>query len=277
MAANIARAGHPLTVFNRTAEKAKPLRELGAGVADSPAAVASSSEIVITMLSDAAAVERLLFGEEGVVSAQPGGLVVIDMSTIAPDQSQRHAQQLASASIQMVDAPVYGSTGPAEQGTLGIMAGGDQDLVKELKPLLTTMGSVFYLGPSGSGALAKMCFNLMVAGQMVSLAEAMALGNAGGLDLKTLGAIISGSGISSNFIERKIANIVADSFDPAFPLKHMQKDLGLMVRTSDKLGVSLPATGLLQQLFTAARERGLADHDLAAIYRLLNDRTGLAR
>ncbi|HEX9795945.1 MAG TPA: NAD(P)-dependent oxidoreductase [Anaerolineales bacterium] len=267
MAANIARAGYPLTVYNRSADKAKPLLALGASLADTPAALAAASNVVISMLADAAAVHQVAFGAGGLTSI-PGGCLT-DMSTIAPDQSQEHARRLAEHGWSMIDAPVIGSTGPAEAGTLGILSGGELDLVEQHRDLLETLGALHYLGAQGAGALAKMCFNLMVAAQVGSLAEAMFLGAAGGLDIGQLADIISGSGIASSLIQRKAANMVAGDFPPAFPLNHMQKDLGLMIRTSDRLGAFLPGTASYHQLYSAARGKGMGDLDFSAVYRFL--------
>lgn len=277
MAANVVAGGYAVTVYNRTPAKCAPLLDLGASEAGSPAEAAAGADAVILMLSDATAVEMVLFGPQGVASSAKEGSVVIDMGTIAPDQARAHAERLGESGLAMLDAPVYGSTGPARAGTLGILVGGPEDVLESHRPILETMGSVFYFGPQGSGALAKMAFNLMVAGQMASLAEAMVLAAKGGLDLGQFGRMVAGSGISSNLIERKVRKIVEADDSPAFPLRHMQKDLGLMVRTADALGAAIPATSVLHQIFTAARERGLADKDFAAIYWLMADLAGLRR
>lgn len=270
MAENVARAGYPLTVFNRSPEKVDPVLQQGAHLAESPSAVAQNSEVVITMLSDASAVRAVLDGKNGVIAGAREGLVLIDMSTVSPGESRSNAEFLATHGIQMLDAPVYGSTGPAKEGTLGIMVGGDEALFEAQKPLLSTMGkNIFYMGEQGSGAAVKLCFNLMVAGQVISLAEAMTLARKAGLDLKQVGDVVISSGINSNLIERKVANLVANDYSPAFPLKHMHKDLGLMVNTSIDLDASLPTTALTHQLYTAARASGFAEEDFAAIYKVL--------
>ncbi len=276
MAANVARAGFPLTVYNRTPGKAAPLQELGATVAGSPREVALSSEVIITMLSDAGAVAGTLHGEDGVLAGAQPGMVLIDMSTIAPEQSCHIADEIAAYGLKMLDAPVFGSTGPAKEGTLTIVVGGDRDVFEAQRDVLSAMGkALHYLGPQGSGTLIKLCFNLLVAAEAVALAEAMALAAKGGLDLAQVGAIISDSPIASNLIQRKIKNIVEGNFQPAFPLKHMHKDLGLMIQTAARLDVSLPSTGLAHQLFSAARGRGYAELDFAAVYKLLAEMSGL--
>jgi 3-hydroxyisobutyrate dehydrogenase-like beta-hydroxyacid dehydrogenase len=270
MAANIARAGFPLTVFNRSPEKADPVVQLGAKWVSSPREVAENSEVVVTMLSDAAAVRAVLEGEHGLVAGAGEGMVLIDMSTVSPTESRKTAEFLGTHGIRMLDAPVYGSTGPATDGTLGIMVGGDEVVFEEQKTLLGVMGkNIFYMGDQGSGTAVKLCFNLMVAGQVISLAEAMVLADKSGLDLKQVGEVVTSSGINSNLIERKVDNIVTDNYAPAFPLKHMHKDLGLMVKASIDLDAALPITGLTHQLYTAARASGFAEDDFAAIFKTL--------
>ena len=233
MAANVARAGYPLTVYNRSPEKLEPLLQLGAQAAASPKAVAEASEVVITMLSDAAAVEATVFGVEGLLAGARPGMVLIDSSTIAPDQSRSIASRLLSAGVQMLDAPVMGSTGPAAAGQLTFLVGGDEKVLAACRSLLSAMGKdIYYLGPSGSGASLKLCMNLMVAAEVVALSEAVVMARKAGIDPAQACQIIAGSNIASNFITRKANNIAQGDFRPAFPLKHLHKDLGLIVRTA---------------------------------------------
>lgn len=276
MAANVARAGFPLTVYNRSPEKAKALTELGAHLATCPKCVAEESDVVVTMLSDAHAVRAILEGEEGLLAGAAEGMTLIDMSTVSPDQSRALASDLKRVGISVLDAPVYGSIGPAKDGTLGIMVGGDRKIFDAQQRLLEAMGkNIFYMGPQGSGAAVKLCFNLMVAGQVISLAEAMSLAGKSGLDLALVGKVITSSGINSNLIEHKVANIVAGDYPPAFPLKHMHKDLGLMVGAAIDSEVSLPATALIHQLYNAARASGYADEDFSAVYKVLATMAGI--
>lgn len=276
MAANVARAGYELTVFNRTPEKAKHLADLGAYVAGSPKEVAARSEVVITMLADAVAVTAALEGEAGLLAGVAQPLVWIDMSTVSPDETRALSARAMEANVDLLDAPVFGSTGPATDGTLGIMVGGTEETFERQRDLLGTMGKhIFYMGPSGSGALVKLCFNLMVAAQVESLAEAMVLGAKGGLDLRQVGQVITASGINSNLIERKIEKITGGDYAPAFPLRHMHKDLGLMIDTAKSLGVALPTTAVNHQMFNAAKARGHADEDFSAIYPVIAEMAGL--
>jgi 3-hydroxyisobutyrate dehydrogenase-like beta-hydroxyacid dehydrogenase len=199
------------------------------------------------------------------------------MSTVAPEDSRTIARRLNEAGVRMLDAPVYGSTGPATEGTLGIMVGGDEDTFNHYRELLECMGkNIFYMGPQGSGALVKLGFNLIVAAQVIALSEAMALTSKGGLEKDLVRRVITSSGINSDLIERKADNIAQNQFAPAFPLKHMQKDLQLMVRTAEELNLPLPATSVTNQLYTTARDRKLGDMDFSAIYKLLAEMAEIA-
>ena len=277
MAANVLRAGYPLTVFNRSAAKAEALRAAGAAVAGSPREVGEAAQIVITMLSDAAAVEGVLVGPEGLLQARgPAGRTLIDMSTVSPAQTRRLAALAAEHGWSMLDAPVFGSTGPAREGTLGILVGGARAVFQDRRALLSTMGRhLYYFGPNGSGATAKLCFNLMVAAQVASLAEACALAARGGLDLGMLAEAILASPVASALVERKTSGMVAGDYAPAFPLKHMHKDLGLMIDTAHALGAALPLTAGVHQVFTAAVARGMGEQEFSAVHRLLREWAGL--
>lgn len=276
MAANVARAGYPLTVFNRSSAKAEPLRALSARLAATPRDVAAASDVVITMLSDIAALREVLDGEYGLLAGGRKGMTLIDMSTVSPEQSRATAAELGGRGWRMLDAPVFGSTGPAKEGKLGIMVGGEADLFDEQRDLLATMGTfLLHVGPQGSGAMAKLCFNLLVAAQIGSLSEAMVLAARGGIKLEAMGTIIKSSGIVSNLLERKIGNVVSGDYAPAFPLRHLQKDLGLMVDTARQVGARLPATDAYYELFTQAKAAGLGEQDAVALYRQLASMAGI--
>jgi len=277
MAANVARGGYPLAVYNRSPAKCQPLQALGATVASSPREVAEASQVIITMLADAPAVEAVLRGPPGLLAGGRPGTVLIDMSTVSPAQSRRIAGEVGEHGWKMLDAPVFGSTGPAKEGTLGILVGGEKDVFETHREILGKMGKhLYYFGPNGNGAAAKLCFNLMVAAQVVGLAEAMSLGAKSGLDLDLLGQAILDSPVASMLVQRKVPAIVRRDFAPAFPLKHMHKDLGLMIDTGHEKGVPLPVTGEVHELFTAAKACGHGDQDFAAVFLQLLKMAGLS-
>ena len=277
MATNILRAGYPVSVYNRSIEKTEPLVQLGAQVFNKPSLVARASDVVITMLSDARAVEAVMSGQDGVLLGSHPGQVLINMSTISPEETRRLAAQVETYGVKMLDAPVMGSTGPAAAGTLEILVGGEKEVFESQRELLGVLGkSIHYLGPTGSGAQMKLSMNLIVAAELICLAEAMVLAAKGGLDLAQASQIISASNIASNLISRKVNNIVKKDFTPAFSLKNMQKDLGLIMSNAANLGAPLPASSIIHQLFTASKEMGHAEEDSSAIYRLLAELAGLS-
>jgi 3-hydroxyisobutyrate dehydrogenase-like beta-hydroxyacid dehydrogenase len=253
MAANVVRAGYLLTVYNRTLSKCDPLQNLGARVAASPREVAEASDVVITMLSNAAAVEQTVFGQDGVIAAR-----------------------LAAQGVGMLDAPVIGSTGPAQDGTLGIMVGGDKKVFEAHEDLLEVMGKdLYFMGSQGSGAQMKLSMNLLVAGQLASLCEALLMAAKAGLDMNVAGQIITTSNLASNLLVRKVPAILQKNFQPGFPLKHLQKDLGLIVRTAESVGAPIYATSAIHQLYLAAKEKGYSEKDASSLYQFLAEMAGL--
>ncbi len=156
------------------------------------------------------------------------------------------------------------------------MVGGEREVFEAQRDVLGRMGShLYYVGPQGSGTLAKLCINLLVAAQVASLAEAMVLAAKGGLDNSVMAEIIRGAAVASPLVDRKLGNILDGRYPAAFPLKHMHKDVGLIVDQAHASGTPLPLTGSAHQLFTAARARGLGEEDLSAVFKLLAEMAGL--
>lgn len=276
MSTNLVNAGYPLTAFDKAREKMAPLKELGAATASSAKEVAEKSDIVISMLNDAPAIDRALSGPEGLLAGAHPGLVWVDMSTVGPDQSREFAKRAEAAGIHKLEAPVFGSTGNAAAGTLGLMVGGDQAVFEANRHVLEVLGEhLFYLGPNGRGATAKLACNLMVAAQVFSMAEAMVLAAKGGIPLTQMGEIIAASGFVSALITRKIPNMVTGDYSPAFSVRNVHKDLELMVHTAHEQGAALPMTAVMHQMYCAAMAGGMADQDFAAILRVVGGLAGL--
>ncbi len=191
MARRLLQAGHRLTVFNRTREKAEPLIAEGATWADSPRAVARASEVVFLMLADSAASEAMIAGPNGVLEGAHEGLIVVDMSTIAPAVSQRLAEQAAQRGVRMLDAPVAGSVGPATEGTLTIFVGGPREAFEAVEDLLRILGrNIHYVGGNGMGCAVKLAVNLILGVSMQALGEAFALGARAGIPPQRLWEIL---------------------------------------------------------------------------------------
>jgi 3-hydroxyisobutyrate dehydrogenase-like beta-hydroxyacid dehydrogenase len=276
MSTRLAKAGYPLTVFDLLPERLTPLKALGAATAGSAREVAAQSDIVITMLNDAPAVERAVSGPDGLLAGARPGLVWVDMSTIGPGQAQDFAARAEAKGVRKLEAPVFGSTGNAADGSLGLMVGGDQGAFEENRDVLGVLGKhLFYLGPPGRGATAKLACNLMVAAQVYSMAEAMVLAAKGGVPLAQMGEIIGASGFVSALITRKIPNMVSGDYSPAFSVKNVHKDLELMVHAAHQQGSSLPMAALMHQMYCAAMASGLADKDFAAILKVVRSLAGM--
>jgi 3-hydroxyisobutyrate dehydrogenase len=266
MAANLARAGIPLTVWNRSPEKARPVRALGAAVADSLAALAAASDVVITMVSDDAALAEVLFGPAGLAAGLARGSVVVDMSTTSPQAMREAAARLAESGIALVDAPVFGSTEPATSGDLWAVVGAvDADLAR-VRPQLDAMcQTIFHVGPVGAGSLMKVSGNLVVTGMVGLLAESLSVGRAGGLDPRQMLEILDAIDFTSPLWKGKGSLVVEDDFAPRFPLKHALKDVRLARQVGRGLGYDLRMVAGAEEDYAAAAERGHAAEDIMAV------------
>jgi 3-hydroxyisobutyrate dehydrogenase-like beta-hydroxyacid dehydrogenase len=255
MAANLARAGFPLTVWNRTPEKSEPLRALGVEVAAGAAAVAAASDVLITMVSDDAALEDLLFGSGGVAQGLRPGAVVVDMSTTSPGCMESVRSRLAERAARLVDAPVFGSTEPATTGDLA-----------RVRPQLDAMcGTVFHLGPVGSGSLMKVSGNLVVTGMIALLAESLTLGTSGGLDARAMLEVLTAIDFTSPLWKGKGSLVVDEDYAPRFPLRHALKDVRLARSVAAAHGLDLRVVAGAEEEYAAAAGAGHQDDDVMAV------------
>jgi 3-hydroxyisobutyrate dehydrogenase-like beta-hydroxyacid dehydrogenase len=266
MAANIARAGFPLTVWNRTPSKAEPVRDLGAQVASDAAGVAAASEVLITMVSDDAALEDLLFGAGAVSAALRPGAVVIDMSTTSPGCMESVATRLAEQDVHLVDAPVFGSTEPAATGDLWAVVGAEADDLARVRPQLDAMcGTVFHLGPVGAGSLMKVSGNLVVTGMIALLAESLTLGTRGGLDPEAMLDVLDAIDFTSPLWKGKGSLVVEEDYAPRFPLRHALKDVRLARTVAGTHGLDLRVVAGAEEDYAAAADAGHQDDDVMAV------------
>jgi len=257
MAGHVLAGGHPLTVYNRTAAKTAELRGEGAAVANSPAEVAERSEIVITMLTDTPDVEEVVAGPRGVIEGIRPGSVVVDMSTISPRSERALDQKLRGRGAALVDAPVSGGDVGARNATLAIMAGGDREAFERVRPVLGLMGkTITYCGPSGSGQLAKLCNQILVSVTLLGVGEALVFARKCGLDPSLMIEAVSGGAAQSWQLTNLGPRIIKRDFAPGFMVDLVQKDLRLVLEACASSGVSLPATGLVHQLFGSAQAHG---------------------
>jgi len=257
MAGYIHKAGYPLTVYNRTPEKAEALEQAGAVIARTPREVAERSDLVIAIVTDTPDVEQVLFSEHGVVAGARPGMIFIDMSTIAPGATRLFAERLAAQQVHYLDAPVSGGDIGAINGTLTIMVGGEADIFAQAAPVLATMGSrVTHVGPYGSGQLVKACNQILCAVNMVAVCEALMLASSAGLDLDTVLAVVTGGAANSWALQQLGPRIAHGNLDPGFMVKLIQKDLNIVFSTAADAHLPLPGTAVAAQLFQAAQALG---------------------
>jgi 3-hydroxyisobutyrate dehydrogenase-like beta-hydroxyacid dehydrogenase len=270
MAKNVAKKGYPSIVYNRTAEKALPLKEAGAVVAGSPKEAAKGADVIILMLTGPEAVDQVLDGPQGVLAALDAGKTIVNMSTVPPSYSRHLCERLKSRSVVAIDAPVYGSKKPAEEGSLVILAGGPQAKVKEMEPLLLSMGKkVVYCGEAGQGSSMKMVVNLLLSIMATGLAEAVNLGQKCGLSTETILETMLSGPTQCPLFEFKKPMLLSDNYGAQFPLKHMAKDMRFILQTADETGAAVPTGHVVFQLYRAAVGRGLSDKDYAAVKKVI--------
>jgi 3-hydroxyisobutyrate dehydrogenase-like beta-hydroxyacid dehydrogenase len=267
MAANLASAGYELTVFNRTRERADTFSaEHGATVAATPAEAGARSDVVITMVVDGAQVEEVLLGEDGVAQSAGEGTLFVDMSTIAPSDTRRIGAALHERGIGFVDAPVTGSSPKAEDGTLTIMAGGAEADFERARPLFEVMGElIVHVGELGQGQTVKVINNAVAASNASTLAQALIVGKATGVDLDALVRIMGAGSGGSAMLNLKAGPMLAHDYSTLFKLEHMLKDVRLCLEESEAAGVPFPAAALTREVLTAGMGRGLGDVDFAAL------------
>ena len=264
MAANLARAGHQLTVHNRTREKADAwAREHGGTAVASPREVAERADVVITMVVDGAQVETVLLGEDGAAHGARDGALFVDMSTIAPADARRIGERLGA---RFMDAPVTGSSPKAEAGTLTIMAGGDAGDFERARPLFEAMGElVLHVGALGQGQMIKLINNSVAAANAAAVAQALVLGKATGVDLGSLVKVMEAGSGGSTMLSLKAGPMLEHDYTTLFKLEHMLKDVRLCLEEAQAAGVPFPAAALARDLYVAAMGRGHGDDDFAAV------------
>jgi len=270
MGMNLLKAGHALTVWNRTASRAQELVSAGAKLAKTPREAAAEAEILLTMVSDPPALEEVLWGHEGKNDGALGGLragsIYIDSSTISPALVRKIAAACAERQVRFLDAPVTGGDWGAREGNLVFMIGGDAATLKEVEPILGVMGKKwFHLGPNGAGQTIKLAMNGILALQVGAMAEAMALVTRAGLRGEQLVEVMQASMARSGVLDVKSPLMVKGDYKPSFPLRLMHKDLGLMLDLANQLGVALPATAAAREVYNYVKGEAKEDLDYSAV------------
>jgi 3-hydroxyisobutyrate dehydrogenase-like beta-hydroxyacid dehydrogenase len=268
MGANILKAGFPLVVWNRTASRAEPLVKQGARFAANPRDVASQVDLLITIVSDPAALEEVLWGANGAMDGLRRGSIYIDSSTVSPDLARRAAKACADRGVDFLDAPVTGGNWGAEKGELVFMIGGEARVLDRAKPVLDVLGKKFFLlGPNGAGQTVKLGMNLILAMQVDALAEALAVVTAAGVQGERLVEVLQSSMGRAALLDIKAPLMLKKEYQSSFPLRLMQKDLRLALELAREHGVNLPAATAAYATYTAVKDSSKDDPDYAAIAR----------
>ena len=275
MARNLLRSGHAVVGWNRT-QRALPDDLAGMEIAGSPAAAASGRDRVVLCLTGPDAQRDVILGGDGVLEGVSEGAVVVDSTTTDPRLTQEIADAFMERGARYLDCPVFGSKNEAWEGRLDFVCGGDPEAFATVKPLLETMAAtVHYLGPSTAGASMKLVGNLLVAAQMVSLGEALALARKCGLDPDAVMGALDVTDFSSGLIRGVGRASLAGDFSPFFYLKHMLKDARLIEDYARSLAVSVPSTAVTAELFQGAVNQGLGELNASGVHKLLYGLAGL--
>jgi len=272
MAANLVKAGHEVSIWNRTAGKDLD----GARTAHSPADAARGADVVWMCVSDTKAVEAVLFGPGGAEESLAAGAIVVDSSTISPSATLRFAERVRTRGADYVDAPVTGSKIAAEAGTLIFMAGAREDALARLQPLFQAMGKqVFHMGETGKGQATKLAMNLQIALIYEGFAEALTLATKLGVDIDRLLPLVQASMVRSGVVEYKAPFVLKRDFSPNFPLRLMLKDIHLTLEAAKEARVRLPGLEAVEEVYDLAAEEGQKDLDYAATLTLLEKWAGV--
>jgi 3-hydroxyisobutyrate dehydrogenase len=276
MAANVARAGFQLTVWNRTPGRAELPLSLGAAEAATPRELAAASDIIVVCVSDSPDVEQVLFGPVGVAGGAASGSLVIDCSTISPAVTRELAERLAGQGVAMVDAPVSGGSEGAQKGTLTIMVGGDAADVERARPILASMSAnITHMGPIGAGQATKAVNQVILCGSYLGVAEGIVLAIKAGLDPDLVVGALSGGAARSWVLENRAGRMIADDYPLGFRIALHLKDLGIALDLARDVGASLPVAALASQIESGLVAKGHGDDDNSALARAIREWSGL--
>ena len=266
MSVNLLKAGFPLTVWNRTPEKMRPLLEAGAKPVDSPKEVAERSDVVIDMVTDSKDVEEVLLGREGVIHGARPGTIVVDMSTISPIVTREIAKKLGEKGIRMLDAPVSGGDIGARNATLSIMVGGDAEAYEECLPVFQVMGkTITHIGGHGDGQVCKAVNQILVGVNVLGVAEALMFAHKAGVDVDKVLAAVSGGAAGSWQLANNGPKMLRADYAPGFKVKDYIKDLRIIMETAAETKTPLVETAVVQQMFRNLDAEGLRDKGTQAV------------
>jgi 3-hydroxyisobutyrate dehydrogenase len=275
MAAHLQKAGHALSVFNRTRKKAEGLIEKGAQWVDSPAEVAANADIVFTIVGHPTDVRNVYLGEKGILSGRPACRMVVDMTTSQPSLAATIFQAAEEKGIEALDAPVSGGDIGAREAKLAIMVGGNRETFEKVLPLFQLMGpTISYMGGPGNGQHTKVCNQVVVAGNMIGACEALLYAYKQGLDMQQVIDIVGKGAAASWSINNLGPRIVKGDYDPGFFVEHFIKDMGIALEESAAVGLSLPGLALVRQLYIAVKAQGHGRSGTQALFLALKALNG---
>jgi len=270
MAGNLLEAGFDTVVWNRTVSRADDLVERGARRAESPAGVGAAADIVMVCVSDTPDVEEVVFGSGGLGSGLRSGGLIIDHSTISPVATQEFAKKIEAVGGHWIDAPISGGSEGALNATLSIMVGGDPEQFGRALPYLEAVGAtITHVGPQGSGQLVKAVNQILVVVNQLAVSEALMLAEAGDLDLLSALRAVEGGAAGSWMLSNRGPQMIKRDWRPGFTIDLQQKDLRLVLEAADALGVPLPGTALVFQMYRALQQRGLGSEGNHALVKAL--------
>ncbi|MBY6679965.1 2-hydroxy-3-oxopropionate reductase [Rhodococcus sp. BP-316] len=277
MAVHLAQAGHQVVGYNLTPDRTAPLVEAGGTAAESIAKAVTGADVIAVMVPDSPDVQDVLTGEGGVFDNAPADALIIDFSSIRPDVTSALAQEARSRGFRIIDAPVSGGQAGAENRALSIMVGGSAEDVESARPILDVVGStVVHVGPNGSGQTVKAANQLIVAGNIQVLAEAIVFLEAYGVDMRAAVEVLGGGLAGSAVLKQKAQKMLDRSFEPGFRIDLHHKDLGIVGSAAREAGVVTPMGALLAQLMASARANGDGGLDHSALFRGVEQLSGKA-
>jgi len=271
-------AGHHVTGYNRTRSKAQWLLEAGMEWGETPRAVAESSDIVLSMVTNTSALRSVVEGPDGLLAGLKPGKVYMDMSTVSPAFSQGLAKQVAAMGASMLDIPVSGSVITLEEGKLSIMVGGDEAVFEKMKPILLDIGAkATHVGPNGLAVTMKIATNLSLAVQMLAFSEGVLLAEKSGIKRETAVEVLVNSVIASPMVKYRGPFVLGMPEEAWFNVNMMQKDMNLALELGRQLDVPLPTTAVTNEFLTAARGLGLVEQDFAIVFEVLARLSGVGK
>src|SRR6476659_3796529 len=276
MASNLLKGSYQLAVWDRTAAKCEPFARKGARVAKTPADAVRDADLVMYSLSDDDAVEKVVFGEQGILSAISAHQIAVDMSTVLPATTLREQEAYAKRGVDFLDAPVFGSKDESAKAKLWVMAAGNKAIFEKVKPVLEHLGqTVHYFGKNGNATAMKLVGNLIVALELEALAEGLVLAQKAGLDLNTVMEVVKVADFRSPLLVSNGQNILKRDFSPSFALKLMLKDADLIAKFSESLESPTPALPVVQKNLESAVALGFGEENASALIKALENEAGV--